>query len=285
MKKILYILLSAAMIAFVGCDKQDIDIDTNGGKGLTFVHFDQTAVSAVLAADDASYTYTVDLKITETSTEDRSFDIVVDESSTGKEGTDFTLASKTIVIPAGKYSGSTTFTCNYAKVGKDGFVLKLNVDVPANMLSNLYGNSVIYTFKTDKITIDWAWFAGKWSGDDYDYTGAYEDGGWEVAITKDPDNAPNGFLITGLWGTDQPLKGTVDFDNRTLSITPGKIWTYGNYGDFFAIYLDMATLSADETMTTPITGTLSPKGVQIGPWAVLCGGELYGAYVYEMLTK
>lgn len=289
MKKLVYILLSVALVSMVGCKKQDLDLNTHGGDGLTFLHFDKTSVGATLGASDKTYTYSVDLKITATSKEDRTFNVAIDPSSTGKEGKDFTFTNKTITIPAGSYSGSTSFTCNYAKVDTAGFTLKLLVDVADDMVSPLYGNSVTYTFTTDKVRIDWAWLTGAWTETDIDSKGTVEATYPNVVIKKaNDDPADNKIQMFNFWGngSDFVLNGTVDFTTKTLSLDGGQIFmVHKKYGTVWFAPYDPATGTYDGGHTEPIGGSLTPAGVVINGWVAFCTAGEFGVYNYSTLTR
>lgn len=269
MKKIFYIALAAVATLFVGCNvEQDLDINLNGGKGLDFVHFESPSVTAVLT--DSTCVYSVNLFSVSKSDKDRTYELAVAESSTGKEGVDFSFASKTITIPAGEFSGSTTVTCNYENVAENGFLLTIEVIAAEGVnFSPAYGNSMTFNFKTDKVTIDWDWLLGDWTETDYDFSGAIE---YQSAAQIVKGENENEIVIKNFYETCD-LVGTVDFEARTITIQPQFMLHYNDtYGDFHFVAFDYDT---DEGLVEgPVVATMSAVGVTIGQWGaygVDCG--------------
>ena len=268
MKKIFYFALAAVATMFASCNvEQDLDIDLNGGQGLDFVHFENPTITAVLT--DSTCTYEVNLYSVTKSNKDRTYELAVAESTTGKEGTDFSIANKTITIPAGEFCGSTTVTCDYNKVAEAGFLLTLKVVANEGVnFSPAYGNSMTFNFKTDKVTIDWEWLLGDWLETDYDFAGNPE---WECAVQIVKGENENEIIIRGFYESCN-LVGTVDFEARTITFAEQLMFHYDDeYGDFYFM-----TYSDSED---PGVATMSAAGITMNEWCsygVDCG-IVYGA--------
>ena len=278
MKKIFYFALAAVATMFASCNvEQDLDIDLNGGQGLDFVHFEEPTITAVLT--DSTCTYEVNLYSVTKSNKDRTYELAVAESSTGVEGTDFSFENKTITIPAGEFCGSTTVTCDYDKVAEAGFVLTLEVVANEGVkFSPVYGNSMTFNFKTDKVTIDWEWLLGDWIETDYDFNGAIE---YQSAAKIVKGENENEIIIRGFYESCN-LVGTVDFEARTITFTPGQyVLTddYYGYGDFYLYAFDYDT---DEGLVEgPVVATMSAVGITIGQW---CTASELGIWSYQLQT-
>lgn len=278
MKKIFYFALAAVATMFASCNvEQDLDIDLNGGQGLDFVHFEEPTIAAVLT--DSTCTYEVNLYSVTKSDKDRTYELAVAKSTTGKEGTDFSIANKTITIPAGEFCGSTTVTCDYDKVAEAGFVLTLEVVAAEGVnFSPVYGNSMTFNFKTDKVTIDWNWLLGDWTETDYDLSGAaaYQ---CPVKIVKGENE--NEIVIKGFWGEDVNLVGTVDFEAKTITFAIQYMMDYMDYGSFYFKALDPASGAIEE----PVEAEMSALGITLGAWS--CHGEagLLGYQLYTTFTR
>jgi len=141
MKK--YISIIAAIFALVvitSCTDEGMDFDTNGGKGLTFLHFVgsiQTISTELDAVDD--HTITISVASTVKSEQARTYTLSIDPSSTAIEGTHYNLSSKTVTIPANQHSGSVTLTVVIENLVKQvlNAVITINSDEAIN-----YGRSM-----------------------------------------------------------------------------------------------------------------------------------------------
>ena len=268
MKKI---ILIAAILSAVGCSDLDMALDTNGGKGLEFVHFTAPSVTEMVTEDTDTHTYTVTVGITSSSDTARNFPVTLGEGTTGIEGTDFNISKKSIEIPAGEYTGTIDIDLLYDNLDADGFVLELVLEADKALINPTYGNTCTLTFKTDKVIIDWDWLVGMWTGVDSDYP----EGSYDILFSKVDDTH---VTLTNLWDGGETLNGTVDFESRTISFEPHQlIMTYPGFGDFFFEYFDMQT--DDYNSTTPVMATMSALGIELGPFAVVLDGEIYSAAI------
>jgi hypothetical protein len=261
MKKIFYFAVAAVATLFASCNiEQDLDIDTNGGKGLDFVHFEEPSVTAVLT--DSTCTYEVSLLSVSKSDKARTYEVKVGEGSTGVEGVDFSFESKTITIPAGEYGGSTTVTCNYETVAEAGFVLNVEVVAAEGVkFSPAYGNTMTFNFKTDKVTIDWEWLLGDWNETDYNFNGGVDYQSVAKIVKGENENE---IIIKDFYETCD-LVGTVDFEARTITFEPQFMLHYDDtYGDFWFMAFDYDT---DEgVIEGPVVATMSAAGISTGQW-------------------
>ena len=274
MKKIFYFALAAVATMFASCNvEQDLDIDLNGGQGLDFVHFENPTITAVLT--DSTCTYEVNLYSVTKSNKDRTYELAVAESTTGKEGVDFEIENKILTIPAGEFCGSTTVTCKYENVAEAGFLLTLEVVAAEGVkFSPAYGNSMTFNFKTDKVTIDWDWLLGDWIETDYDFSGAIE---YQSSAKIVKGENENEIIIKNFYETCD-LVGVVDFEARTITFQPQFMLHYNDtYGDFHFVAFDYDT---DEGLIDgPVVATMSAAGIttaQWGAYGVDCG--LFLAY-------
>lgn len=111
MKKYILFLTAFFALMLTTCVDEGMEFDTNGGKGLAFVHFvgRSQIISTELDAV-ADHTITITVASTAKSEQARNFTISVDPSSTAIEGTHYNLSSKSVTIPAGQHTGSVTLT-------------------------------------------------------------------------------------------------------------------------------------------------------------------------------
>ena len=282
MKKVLYILTACVAVALTGCSKEkDLDINTYGGKGLEFVHFESNSDSWIVSADDPSFVYDVTVACTYKHDADVTYNVKVGEGTTGKEGVDFKLASKSVTIKKGEYQTTIPVEVLYETTG-EGFKLELVLEVEDALINPVYGNSNMITVNTDKVTIDWDWLAGDWKGVDYNYySGEYEGDAYPMSITKVSETE---CTINNIWGTGSSLTATVDFESRTISI-PGYQFAYDyssvGYGLFYFVWCDKETLETDEDLSRPVIATMSPAGISIDCYEFLMVGGTYDGEIYD----
>lgn len=126
MKKIKIAILSLALVVFFGCDQEDnINTIYDGSQvGVGFI----TTTSSVVIPEEGTVA-TVMVQSTTTSTETRSYNVSVDEASTGSSA-DYSIG--TLTIPAGSYDGTLDVTFgNFDNLPEAvSFELILNLDLP-----------------------------------------------------------------------------------------------------------------------------------------------------------
>ena len=246
MKRISFLICLAVAVA--GCNQQkDIDLNTYGGKGLEFVHFASPSDSWLVQESDKTFIHNVEFACTYKYDKDVTYSVSVGEGTTGVVGVDYNLASTTVTIPAGEYSGSIPVEILYSTTG-EGFNLELVLEVDGNKINPSYGNSTYIVVKTDKVTIDWNWLAGKWTAQD----DTSDPGDTYVMEIVKVDETTADFI--GEWACSGTMRGTVDFDARTVTFT-------GEF-DLDEMYNGVLKVrSADKS--GEFTATLSPLGIVI----------------------
>lgn len=290
MKKIFYIFSALLAVVATGCSSdKDIDMDLHGGKGLEFVHFASPSDSWLVQESDESYIHDVVIASTYTYDEDVTYSVSVGENTTGVEGTDFSIPTKSVTIKAGEHTGKLPVKILYDTTG-EGFEIEIVLSVDKELVNPIYGSSATIVIKTDKITMDWDWLAGKWTCQDYSYYHGANDGDpYTVSITKVDET--NG-ILNGLAGGD-PLNFTVDFDAKTISF-PGYqyITSVAQYScDLYFVAVNPASdFSVYDPLTTPVVASLSPAGIVIDNYDFLIvggqyDGETWNGGVKSTLTK
>lgn len=244
MKRISFLICLAVAVA--GCNQQkDIDLNTYDGKGLEFVHFASPSDSWLVQESDKSFIHNVEFACTYKYDKDVTYSVSVGEGTTGVAGVDYNLASTTVTIPAGEYSGSIPVEILYSTTG-EGFNLELVLDVDDSKINPSYGNSSFIVVKTDKVTIDWDWLAGKWTArDDSSPTSTYV-----MEIVK-VDETTADFI--GEWACSGTMRGTVDFDARTVTFT----------GEFALDEAYNGIIKVRPAEGDTFTAKLSPLGIEI----------------------
>lgn len=280
MKKILYICSAALVLAATGCSsKKDIDMDFHGGAGLEFVHFENASDAWLVSADDETFNYEVVVAQTYAHSESVTYNIAVGEKTTGEEGVDFAIPTKSVTIAKDQYFGKLPVEILYDTTG-EGFVLELVLSVEDKLINPSYGGSALIAVNTDKVTIDWEWLAGKWSCQDYVYyNGANDGGAYPVSISKVDETHGT---LNGLKGGD-PINFTVDFDAKTISFE-GNQYSQANADyecDFYFVAVNPETdYDVYDPIDTPFVGTLSPAGIVIDNYDFLMVGGTYDGYTF-----
>lgn len=130
MKNIKLILASLMIMAFVGCDQEDANINNVYDGSIVGVGFTATATSVVIPEE--GITVMVPVQSTTTSSAARTYNVSVDEASTGSSA-DYSIGS--LAIPAGEYEGALEVTFgNFDNLQEAvSFELILNLDLPAGV--------------------------------------------------------------------------------------------------------------------------------------------------------
>lgn len=152
---------SAILIAFVGaffisCDKEDV----NTFNGPTTDYFSPTSY-AINAVDDTSTTTNIEIVSTSVSSTDRTYNLDLDASSTAVLGTDFTLATGTITIPAGSYSGTTEVTSVLTEDTYSGVTAIFNLTGSDNI--SVYNNVATVNISHSTCAVDAALYTGDYT--------------------------------------------------------------------------------------------------------------------------
>ena len=280
MNKIYIFCVAALAVIATGCSsKKDIAMDFHDGQGLEFVHFEKSADSWLVTADDESYDYNIVVAQTYSHSEPVTFDISVGSKTTGVEGKDYVIENKKVTIAKDAYLSSFPVKVLYETTG-EGFVLELELSVEDQLINPSYGKSLLITVKSDKVTINWEWLVGKWSCQDYSYyNGVNMGNAYPVSFTKIDETHG---ALNGIRGGD-PLYFTVDFDAKTLSFE-GKQFNQSSADyecDLYIVAVDPATdYDIYDPVETPLVGTLSPSGIVIDNYDFLMVGGTYDGYTY-----
>ena len=260
MKRLLYLLAACLTLSFAGCSSEpDIDLDTYGGNGLEFVHFESSSDAWLVTESDESYDFEVAVACTYTHAENISYNIEVGENTTGVEGTDFSIPVKSVTINAGEYLGKLPVSVLYETTG-EGFTLELVLSVDDALVNEVYGKTATITVKSDKITIDWDWLEGNWTAQD-------ESGGdpYVMSITKTDETHA---VFNNIWGTSADMAGVVDFDARTVTFKGPY-----NLGPAYGGSLMVAHIGDSGYDDGEFYAVLSPLGITIsGMGYYLAGG-------------
>lgn len=286
MKKIFYICIAALAVAATSCStKPDIDIDTNGGEGLEFVHFESASDAWLVTADDESYDYNIVVATTKAPAENVTYSVSLGDRTTGVEGTDFSIANKSVTIKSGEYASSIPISVLYDTTG-EGFEIELILSVEESLINPSYGATCYIKVKSDKITIDWDWLVGSWECQDYGYYSGSNDGDpYTVAIAK--TNETTGTL-SGIWGGGA-LEFTVDFEAKTLTFVGNQYSQDAPQyeAQLFFVAVDPSAdydifYDANENpdLEYPVVATLSPAGIVIDNYDFLLVGGPYDGYTF-----
>ena len=266
MKKVLYFSIASLVLLLAGCtDKRDIDIETYGGKGLEFVHFENAGDEWVVSETDESFDYNVNVACTYKHDQNVTYNVTVGDATTGVEGKDFSIPNKSVTIKAGEYIGSIPVKILYDTVG-EGFVLELVLNVDDNLVNPIYGASSMIAVATDKITLDWAWLLGKWTAQD-------ESGGdpYTMVISQKDETTA---VFTNIWGMGTDMEGTVDFDAKTVAFK-GPI----DLGELYDGSLMVAHLVEEGKYDDGyFYANLSPLGITITGMGYYLSGGPYDGY-------
>jgi hypothetical protein len=264
MKKIFYIFVAALALTATACkSEKDIDLDMNGGDGLVFVHFENASDAWLVTADDESYDYSLLVGVTKAPAADVTYNITLGDKTTGVEGTDFSIPTKSVTIKAGDYTSELPVKVLYETTG-EGFEIELVLSVEESLINPVYGATALISVKSDKITIDWEWLVGTWneqdiSGDPY-----------PMSISQKDETTA---IFTNIWAMESDIEGTVDFDARTVTFHGPQ-----NLGPAYNGSLMMAHLGASGYDEGDIVATLSPLGIVIAEIGFYLDGGDYDGY-------
>ena len=267
MKKILYLLAACACLAFTSCqNEKDLDINTYDGKGLEFVHFAAASDNWLVAEGDESYDFNVVIGCTYAHESAVTYNITVGDKTTGVEGVDFSIPTKSVTIPAGQYLGELPVTVLYETTGLS-FDLELILDVEDSKINDAYGASSLISVKSDKVTIDWEWLEGNWTAQDLSGGDPYV-----MAITKvDETHA----IFTNIWGMGADMEGVVDFENRVVAFQGpfnlGPVYD----GSLMVAHINEETGAYDDGIFYAV---LSPLGITISGMGYYLVGGPYDGY-------
>ena len=265
MKKILFILAACFCLTLAGCQfEKDIDLNNYDGKGLEFVHFNAPSESWLVTEDDETYIFDVPVGCSYAYDADKTYTINLGKGTTGVEGVDFKIPTKSVTIKAGEYVATVPVEVLYETTGLS-FALELVLDVEDALVNPSYGKSDLITVKTDKVVIDWEWLEGDWieqdeSGDPY-----------AVSFTKVDETH---VAFNNLWGMEADMVGVVDFAARTITFpSPYSL------GSVYGGSLMVTHIDADgNDSTEPIVAYMSALGISLSDIRFYLSGGSYDGY-------
>jgi len=268
------LLICSLIFAFgqTSCVNEGMEFDTNGGKGLDFVHFvgSQLTISTVL--DDVSaHTVSIRVSSTEKSAQARSYSIQVAPSSTAIEGTHFNLSSKSVTIPANEYIGSVTLTVVIGNLIKNPLNAVLTLDSDEAIS---YGKTMTVTMnRTDLCEFFPSMLVGSFNyvSDDWDEEGM-------AMLEADPEDPYKIHILHPLseditWN-ENPL--VINVDPETFSISGPKCVVIDNLAEWGMAAYTNYYLQAEEGEFDFCTGSYTITFI-LG-----CDQAVFGPYHYVL---
>ena len=235
-------ILSALFVfgSFMACEQNDAIIDSvYDNTGQTGVGFTASSTSVAVRPEGASATLVV--QATTTSTTARSYDVVVDATSTGAIG-DYTVG--TVTIPADSYDGTLAVSFVDTNLAEGvAYTLVLDLDLPAgiavvgsktatiNYNKYLICNDFVLTLNEDAYADERSWdvvdTAGAVveSGDGYSYIS----GGQQIIETMTLADGCYTFTIYDAYSDGQydgVVTGNYSLDCSIINVANGE----GNWG-------------------------------------------------------
>ena len=278
MKKYISIItVFFALVAMNSCTNEGREFDTNDGKGLSFVHLNGS--SQTLAAKPGANTATITISATHKSDQARTYTLNVDPTSTAKEGTHYTLSSKTVTIPAGQYAGSVTLTANLDNLTPETVAVSFSFD--SNDAIEYGKNMKVSMYLFFEVTWDWILGTWKWTDDE-----------WVGQVSFDRLNGDT-ITITNIWDYGMSIKAVVDFSTARIIILPNQKFCM-NYiedgEDYKGLFFDAITGDSytNYSTTEPIIGSCSYTGIiTTGRWTpmLLEAGYYWGAFYTTVLSR
>jgi hypothetical protein len=258
-------LITLFAFAVTSCTDEGMEFDTNGGNGLEFIHF--VGSSRTLAAKADANAVDIVVSASSLSNQERTYKLIIDESSTAIKGTHYTLSSETVTIPANQYSGTVTLSANTDNLTPETVVVDLIIDSDEAIDYNKKLSISMYLFF--EVSIDW--LVGTWTWTDY--VGSDVDDVYDVEIVRVDDNT---ISITNIWAAEETVTATVNYDDATIAIEPNSvIYHYATYGD---VYMN-AVQGTAYSKTSPIIGTCYYNGtISIASWGAYVHDYSEGAY-------
>lgn len=222
----LFLLLS---LGFMACDRE--------------LEFDNPSVSEfVVSSTTASYfitsnpntVYKIPVGITKVSDKDRTLNLTITSPTGAEEGVHYTIASKTITIPAGRSVDTVAIKGlydNYPVGRKDTLVIALSGgDAKAAPFNNTF--KLVMQKYCD---VDLAQFTGTYNIQDYTNAGAPDGDPYTVTLSDaTATTATTGTVkMSGLWGVSSPVTVELDWTDPSNFKTkvPTQPWfVHGTYG-------------------------------------------------------
>jgi|TARA_B110000114_G_C15088571_1_gene397376 hypothetical protein len=235
-------ILSALFVfgSFMACEQNDAIIDNvYDNSGQTGVGFTASSTSVAVRPEGASATLVV--QATTTSTTARSYDVVVDATSTGAIG-DYTVG--TVTIPADSYDGTLTVSFVDTNLAEGvAYTLVLDLDLPAgvavvgskmstiNYNKYLICNDFVLTMNEDTYAAERSWDVVDAAGDVVESGDGYSNisGGQLIVETMTLADGCYTFTIYDSYADGQEdgnTTGNYSLDCSIINVANGE----GNWG-------------------------------------------------------
>lgn len=145
MKKIYNIVaILCVSLFFSSCESEDHGVDSNNYTGTPFASF-TNGTSGSYFVTPTSESFKIQIGATNTSDVDRTYRVIINETSTASDGVEFSLASNEVIIPAGEYFGEIIVNGIFAGTTSEGSDLVLNITSTENevMMNSTYTLNIV----------------------------------------------------------------------------------------------------------------------------------------------
>lgn len=227
-KQLTYIIAIAGLLfSAAGCKKEKTTIPP------TFAHFDFISSGDYYITQDGNSAFKIPIGLTAASDGDKTIQFTISSPSGAAEGQQYTLARKSITIPAGKVTDSLVVKGLYNgyPVGRvDTLIFKITGgDVNAIATSNEF---TVYLQRY--CDVDMADFSGQYTAQDY-VDGEPDGSPYPVDLTSvGSTGASSGTLsLEGLFGIPVPFTINIDWNdpsNFTTEVPTQPWFVDGTYG-------------------------------------------------------
>ncbi|MEA3503660.1 MAG: hypothetical protein U9R32_00470 [Bacteroidota bacterium] len=210
-------LLFATALLFNACEEDSSDFEYNGEALVSFAVETQGIYYVTDAEGNAD---TIKAYINKPASKDLTFSVIVDESSTAVEGTDFNLESNTITIKKGEVEGIIVVKGIYSALPDCATkVVNLKLTSDAAEYDNIYSLSLNKFFPF--VITD---FEGSFTVNDD------TDDPYNVSVTI---GEGNNLTANGIWGMDADITLEMDPDNFSVNIAEQLLFEHSTYGNVY----------------------------------------------------
>lgn len=127
---------------------------------------------------------------------------------------------------------------------------------------------------------------GTYTETDYDLSGEVEavyEGAIEIAQVP---GRYNQVYISNLWDGGEVIVGVVDFESKTISVSPQVIYVDATYGDCYIYALEIVDGAAAANMTIATIATYDEEGnITLGMWGARVSAGFFGRYSKSEFVK
>ena len=227
-KQLTYIIaLAGLLFSAAACKKEKTTVPP------TFVHFDFISSGDYYITQDGKSVFKIPVGLTAATDADRTIQFTISSPSGAVEGQQYTLARKSITIPAGKVADSLLVKGLYSgyPVGRvDTLIFKITGgDVSPIATSNEF---VVYLQRY--CDVDLANFSGQYTEQDF-RDGAPDGSPYPVDLTPGTSTGPSAGTLTmdGLFGIPVPFIINIDWkdpSNFTTEVPTQPWFVHATYG-------------------------------------------------------